>query len=87
MGRGDLRNLVSIDPHYFFLRYEGFLVDMLKELSTMLGFTFTIHENPTGAYGSIDDEGNWTGMVAEVTSQLFKFFLLLMLIIPSHMEV
>jgi len=28
------------------LRYEGFLVDMLEELSTMLGFTFTIHENP-----------------------------------------
>jgi len=49
-------------------RYEGFLVDMLKELSTMLGFTFTIHENPTGAYGSINDEGNWTGMIAEVAS-------------------
>jgi len=49
-------------------RYEGFLMDMLKELSTMFGFTFTIHENPTGAYGSIDDEGNWTGMVAEVAS-------------------
>ena len=74
MGRGDLRNFVSIDPHYFFLRYEGFLVDMVKELSTMLGFTFTIHENPTGVYGYFNDEGNWTGMVAEVISQLFLIF-------------
>jgi len=38
------------------LRYEGFLVDMLKELSTMLGFTFTIHENPRKSFG-IDTEG------------------------------
>jgi len=47
-------------------RFEGFLVDMLKELSTMLGFTFTIHENPDDAYGYMSDEGKWTGMIAEV---------------------
>ena len=38
----------------FFLRYyEGFLVDMLYELSTRLGFTFSIHENPEGRYFSL----------------------------------
>ena len=40
-------------PQYWFcLRYyEGFLVDMLYKLSTELGFTFTIHENPEGRCG------------------------------------
>jgi len=46
-------------------RFEGFLVDMLKELSTMLGFTFTIHENADNGYGHMSD-GKWTGMIAEV---------------------
>ena len=38
--------LHRIVHHYHFLRFEGFLVDMMKELSTMLGFTFNIHDNP-----------------------------------------
>jgi len=48
-------------------RYEGFLVDMLKELSTMLGFTFTIHDNPEGRYGQ-NEMGKWNGMIGEVIS-------------------
>ena len=35
----------------------------------MLGFTFTIHENPDNGYGHMSD-GKWTGMVAEVTPHL-----------------
>jgi len=45
--------------------YEGFLVDMLYKLSTVLGFTFTIHENPEGRYGGYFG-GKWNGMIAEV---------------------
>ena len=47
------------------IRYEGFLVDMLKELSTMLGFTFNIHENPDKKYGQ-NNGGTWNGMIGEV---------------------
>jgi len=48
-------------------RYEGFLVDMLKELSTMLGFTFTIQDNLDGKYGQYDYVGGtWNGMISEV---------------------
>ena len=50
----------TIDLFCFSLRYEGFLVDMLEELSTMLGFTFTIHENP-----------NWS-LISEVTILNFR---------------
>jgi len=48
-------------------RFEGFLVDMLKELSTMLGFTFTIHDNPDKRYGQ-NVGGTWNGMIGEVIS-------------------
>jgi len=48
-------------------RYEGFLVDMMKELSTMLGFSFTIHDSPDGRYGQ-NVGGNWNGMIGEVIS-------------------
>ena len=60
----------------FFLRYyEGFLVDMLStRLSTRLGFTFTIHENPEGRYGTYVG-GKWNGMIAEVlNSSTFCIF-------------
>ena len=43
-------------------------MDMLKELSTMLGFTFTIQDNPDGIYGRYDYVGGtWSGMIGEVT--------------------
>ena len=38
---------------------------MLKELSTMLGFTFNIHDNPDGKYGQ-NNGGTWNGMIGEV---------------------
>jgi len=58
-------NLSSPQPSA--LRFEGFLVDMLKELSKMLDFTFTIHENPDKRYGQYVG-GTWNGMIGEVIS-------------------
>ena len=42
---------------------------MLKELSTMLGFTFNIHDNPEGKYGQ-NNGGTWNGMIGEVVPLL-----------------
>ena len=47
------------------VRYQGLLVDMLRELSDMLGFTFTIHDNADGTYGKYVG-GQWKGMIGEV---------------------
>merc|ERR1711962_594735 len=46
-------------------RYQGLLVDMLRELSNMLGFTFTIHDNADRTYGKYVG-GQWKGMIGEV---------------------
>ena len=58
--------------------FEGFLVDMLKDLSKILDFTYTIHENPDKRYGQ-NEGGTWTGMIGEVNTLsqkiLFLFFI------------
>ena len=53
--------------------FEGFLVDMLKALSKMLDFTYTIHENPDKRYGQ-NTGGTWTGMIGEVNTLSQHFF-------------
>ncbi|XP_061920026.1 glutamate receptor ionotropic, kainate 3 [Entelurus aequoreus] len=47
-------------------RFEGFCIDLLKELATVLGFTYEIRLVPDGKYGSQDDKGQWNGMIREL---------------------
>lgn len=47
-------------------RFEGFCIDLLKELATVLGFTYEIRLVPDGRYGIPDDKGQWNGMIREL---------------------
>lgn len=47
-------------------RFEGFCIDLLKELANILGFTYEIRLVPDGKYGSQDDKGLWNGMIREL---------------------
>jgi ABC-type amino acid transport substrate-binding protein len=47
-------------------KYEGIIADLLKELSTSLGFTYTIKTVADNKYGMLDNSGEWTGMIGEV---------------------
>ncbi|PWA20702.1 hypothetical protein CCH79_00011514 [Gambusia affinis] len=47
-------------------RFEGFCIDLLKELAKILGFTYEIRLVPDGKYGSQDDKGQWNGMIREL---------------------
>ncbi|KAK6326114.1 hypothetical protein J4Q44_G00017590 [Coregonus suidteri] len=47
-------------------RFEGFCIDLLKELASILGFTYEIRLVPDGRYGSQDDKGQWNGMIKEL---------------------
>ena len=44
--------------------YEGFAIDLMREISRLVGFNFTI--SIASGYGSIDADGNWNGMIAEI---------------------
>lgn len=47
-------------------RFEGFCIDLLKELASILGFTYEIRLVPDGKYGSQDEKGQWNGIIREL---------------------
>uniref|UniRef100_A0AAR2KYT6 Glutamate receptor n=2 Tax=Pygocentrus nattereri TaxID=42514 RepID=A0AAR2KYT6_PYGNA len=50
-------------------RYEGFCVDMLKELADILKFKYRIKLVSDGVYGVSGANGTWTGMVGELIAR------------------
>lgn len=51
-------------------RYEGFCVDMLRELADILKFNFKIKLVDDGLYGAPEPNGSWTGMVGELINRV-----------------
>ncbi|CAH0547299.1 unnamed protein product [Brassicogethes aeneus] len=48
-------------------RYEGFCIDLLREIASMVGFEYRIELVPDGKYGVIDlDTGDWNGIVRQL---------------------
>ncbi|TSZ83236.1 Glutamate receptor ionotropic, kainate 2 [Bagarius yarrelli] len=48
-------------------RFEGFCVDLLRELATILGFRYEIQLVEDGKYGAVEEStGQWNGMVREL---------------------
>jgi len=46
-------------------RFEGFCVDLLREIAEEVGFKYSLYTVPDGQYGSPEKDG-WTGMVREL---------------------
>ncbi|KTF73132.1 hypothetical protein cypCar_00046510 [Cyprinus carpio] len=51
-------------------QYEGFCVDMLRELADTLKFTFRIKLVDDDLYGAPEPNGSWTGMVGELINRM-----------------
>ncbi|XP_078279410.1 glutamate receptor ionotropic, kainate 3-like isoform X1 [Rhinoraja longicauda] len=47
-------------------RFEGYCIDLLKELSSILGFVYEIRLTQDGKYGTPDERGQWNGMVKDL---------------------
>ncbi|KAK8786268.1 hypothetical protein V5799_023956, partial [Amblyomma americanum] len=47
-------------------RFEGFCVDLLREMATILGFRYELRLVRDGAYGTRDAQGRWNGMLREL---------------------
>uniref|UniRef100_A0A8C2EDH9 Glutamate receptor n=1 Tax=Cyprinus carpio TaxID=7962 RepID=A0A8C2EDH9_CYPCA len=50
-------------------QYEGFCVDMLREMADILKFSFRIKLVDDGLYGAPEPNGSWTGMVGELINR------------------
>ena len=54
-------------------QYEGFVVDLAREIATIVGFNYTIV--PTKKHGSVDKSGQWNGMIKELLEEVsFSLF-------------
>uniref|UniRef100_A0A8C5S8Y4 Glutamate receptor n=1 Tax=Laticauda laticaudata TaxID=8630 RepID=A0A8C5S8Y4_LATLA len=47
-------------------RFEGYCVDLLSEVSRILGFSYEIRLVEDGKYGAQDEKGQWNGMIREL---------------------
>lgn len=48
-------------------RFEGFGIDIIQELSHMLGFKYIFKLQEDGAYGTLNNvTGEWNGMIREL---------------------
>ncbi|XP_044181464.1 glutamate receptor 2-like isoform X1 [Acropora millepora] len=51
------------------ISYEGFCIDLLKQLAKMLHFTYEIYLSPDGQYGGITENNTWDGMMGELVNK------------------
>jgi ionotropic glutamate receptor len=52
-------------------RYEGFCIDLLREIASMVGFEYRIELVPDSKYGVIDLEtGEWNGIVRQLMDKV-----------------
>ncbi|KAK0079071.1 hypothetical protein PV325_001756 [Microctonus aethiopoides] len=55
-------------------RYEGFCIDLLREIARVVGFTYKIELVPDGKYGVYNYEtGEWNGIVRQLMDKSVKF--------------
>ena len=57
--------------------FEGFCVDVLHEIASIVGFRYTIRVVPDGKYGAPNKWNEWNGMVRQLidkVKQVFYFF-------------
>lgn len=52
-------------------KFYGFCIDILKEIASQLGLTYTIYVVPDGSYGRYNPiTGKWTGIVGEMVEKV-----------------
>jgi len=67
-------------------RFEGYCLDLLKELSNILGFTYEVKLVSDGKYGAQNDKGEWNGMVRELIDHVSDLFFTIFVddLLPFH---
>ena len=52
-------------------RFEGYNVDLIKEIADILGFNYTFKVVEDGSYGSFNPKNKtWNGMIGELLAQV-----------------
>lgn len=51
-------------------KFNGYCIDLLKELKKIIEFEYEIYEAPDGIYGRMSSTGEWNGMVKELMDKV-----------------
>ena len=55
---------------------NGIFVDVFKELSKLLNFSYRAIEPPDGQWGEMKSDGKWSGMVGQLEEKYVDFGML-----------
>ena len=47
----------------FFQKYSGFVYNVFDLIRQSCNFSFTFVQSKDGSYGSLSEDGNWTGLI------------------------
>ena len=53
--------------------FEGFCIDILKEVAQRMNFKYEIYKAPDNRYGSELPNGSWDGLVRELVEKVGHF--------------
>ena len=54
--------------------YYGFCIDLIFKINQTMNFDLTISESSDGAYGTMQDNGSWSGLVSDLMEDVSVCF-------------
>ncbi|CAD6185138.1 unnamed protein product [Caenorhabditis auriculariae] len=48
--------------------YEGYCIDLINLIKDEVNFTYTLYEVEDGSFGTMDENGNWNGLIGALVS-------------------
>lgn len=68
-------------------RFEGFVFDVIDEISKMLGFNYTFKLVDDSKYGNLNKETmEWNGMIKELLDGVFTILLIFLRLVLSSFQ-
>ena len=55
-------------------QFDGFCIDILKEIAQRMNFKYEIYKVPDNRYGSDSGNGTWNGLVRELIDKVRLFY-------------
>lgn len=55
--------------------FDGYCIDLLHEIQGVLKFDYELYPSPDGLVGSMDDQGQWNGVVKELMEKVSESYL------------
>ncbi|XP_054160574.1 glutamate receptor ionotropic, kainate 4-like [Oppia nitens] len=72
-----LRGVTIVSPPFVMKsrdnQFEGFTIDLLKEIAKILKFEYTLYPSPDDRYGATDSKGKPSGMIQELFMRRAEF--------------